>query len=195
MHGFWEDDDDLVKQFSNGDAAAAKFLFESYYRGLCYYAEKLIADRQTAQDIAVDCFIKLLKKKEDFASLRDIKSFLYTAARNSCIDHLRALKRHEGSHREMLYISQNTDAFDSENLITAEVMEALHRQIEKLPQKCGEVFKLIYFKKYSTQQVAGMLNITPKTVLNQKAKAIKILKAALLKNELLVLLSLIKIFR
>ena len=189
------EENDIIAQLEKDDANAVKDIFERYYSGLCYYAEKLTGNKQTAQDIAVDCFMKLLKKKADFSTLREIKSFLYTAAKNSSIDYLRSLKRHELSHREILYISQHTETINSEELITAEVMDALHQQIEKLPEKCGEVFKLIYFKKYSTQQVAQMLSITPKTVLNQKAKAIKILKAALLKNELLVLLSLIKIFR
>lgn len=178
-------DTTLISAFRAGDTYAIRRIYDLFYRPLCYYAEKLVGQKQQAEDIVIDVFIKLLNKKTDFSNLRDIKSFLYTATRNSSIDYLRSEKRHHGSHQEILYISEHTAPAADLHAIQAEVMQELYREIENLPPQCGQVFKMILFGGYSTEQIASELQISVKTVLNQKSRAIKQLRMALLKKDML----------
>lgn len=176
---------DLITGLRNSEAEAIRYLYNLHYRSLCYYAERLTHSKEEAEDIAVDCFIKLLNKKDDFDNLTDIKAFLYTATRNACFDYYRKEKRHDSSHREILYMAQPSDAGDDFEMINAEIMQELSLAIENLPPQCSKVFKLIFFKGLNTAEVAGQMNINPKTVLNQKAKAVQLLRHALLKKGLL----------
>jgi RNA polymerase sigma-70 factor (ECF subfamily) len=177
-------DKDLIDGLHRNDAAAIKQLYSQHYRSLCYYAEKLIHHKAEAEDIAVNSFIKLLNKRNGFDNLPDIKAFLYTATRNACFDFLRKEKTHEASHKEIMHLSAVAEENDLD-MINAEIMQAIYLEIENLPKQCGQVFKLIFFKGMHTAEIAAQMNISPKTVLNQKAKAVRMIRLALLKKGLL----------
>lgn len=177
-------DSDLIIAFHRDDAVAIRYLYSMHYRALCYYAEKLIHDKAEAEDIAVNSFVKLLHKKNDFDNLSDIKAFLYTATRNSCFDFIRKEKSHQSSHKEIAHMADVHEDMDLDK-ISAEVMQAIYLEIENLPKQCGQVFKLIFFNGMTTSEIAEHMNISPKTVLNQKAKAVQMIRLALLKKELL----------
>lgn len=169
----------LITLFKQDDLVASRTIFERYYRPLCYFAERLTNSRQEAQDIVSDVFIKLMKKRADFNTMAELRAFLYTATRNACTDLHRQKKRHQASHEEISYLeAQHYPAFELE-LINVEVMEALYLAIERLPAKCGQVFKLLYFEGLTTDEVATQMNISTKTVLNQKGKAIHQLRKVL----------------
>nr|WP_295876525.1 sigma-70 family RNA polymerase sigma factor [uncultured Chitinophaga sp.] len=172
----------LLEGVRNGEETAVRHLFDLHYRPLCYFAEKLTGDKAEAQDVAVNVFLKLLQKKDDFDHLYEIKAFLYTATRNACIDLHRQKKRQERSHEEIQYLLQPDDDADDLQLIDAEIMQRLFQEIESLPPQCSKVFKLIFVSKLDTGAIARQMKISPKTVLNQKAKAVRLLRAALLKG-------------
>ncbi|WP_140937705.1 sigma factor [Sphingobacterium lumbrici] len=55
-------------------------LFKRYYKGLCYFAWKLVGDSELAEDLAQDAFIAYLQRKENVSEDENsIRSFLYTA--------------------------------------------------------------------------------------------------------------------
>ena len=179
---------DIIEKFRRGDAVATKALFDMFYRRLCYYAESILHQRQEAEDIVVESFLKLMRKRDDFEHTGDIKSFLYTATRNACIDYLRKQKRHRQSENEIQYLSEQSASTEDIQLINAEVLATLHQEIERLPPQCAQVFKLMFFQQLTTDQVAKQLSISPKTVLNQKGKAILLLRKAFLQKGMLSLL-------
>ena len=65
-------------------------------------------------------------------------------------------------------------------MIEGELLRKIYPMIETLPNKCKIIFKLIYFEDHSTDEVAQKLHISPRNVLNQKARAIQLLKKKLL---------------
>ncbi|RBL88985.1 RNA polymerase sigma factor [Chitinophaga flava] len=176
----------LLKGIRDGEEIAVRHLFDLYYRPLCYYAEKLTGDKAEAQDVAVNVFLKLLQKKADFEHLYEIRAFLYVAARNACIDIYRQKKRHERSLEEIQYLLPPENDKDDLDLIDTKIMQRLFQEIESLPPQCSKVFKLLFLNKLDTREIARQMRISPKTVLNQKAKAIRLLRVALLKGGSLV---------
>jgi RNA polymerase sigma-70 factor (ECF subfamily) len=66
------------------------------------------------------------------------------------------------------------------DMIEGELLKKIYPLIETLPNKCRTIFKLIYFEDASTDEVAEKLKITPRNVLNQKSRAIQLLKKKLL---------------
>ncbi|MFT4016738.1 MAG: RNA polymerase sigma-70 factor [Agriterribacter sp.] len=181
--------DHIIELFRREDEGATRYIYNSFYRSLCYYAQSILHNNQEAEDIVVDAFIKLLHKRKDFYHIKDIKSFLYTATRNACIDFLRKQKRHEHSHNEIEYLTAQAVFPDDIDIVNAEVLATLYREIENLPPQCGAVFKLLFFQRLSTEETAKQLNISAKTVLNQKGKAIQLLRKAFLQKGMLPLLA------
>ncbi|MFT3701652.1 MAG: RNA polymerase sigma-70 factor [Agriterribacter sp.] len=188
----YSDENDIVKLFRQQDAAATRKLYDWFYRPLCYYADKIVQSRQEAEDIVVEVFIKLFQKRADFYKLSEIKSFLYTATRNAAIDFYRKQKRHERSKNEISYLAEQTVSQESE-LVNVEVLAMLYREIESLPAQCSIIFKLLFFQRLTPAQAAAELNISTKTVLNQKGKAIQLLRKSFLEKGMLSLLAMVTI--
>ncbi|MFT3747029.1 MAG: RNA polymerase sigma-70 factor [Agriterribacter sp.] len=180
--------DHIIEQFRREDDGATRYIYNSFYRSLCYYAQSILHNKQEAEDIVVDVFVKLLHKRNDFYDIKDIKSFLYTATRNACIDFLRKQKRHGHSHNEIAYLTKPAVFSDDIDIVNAEVLATLYQEIENLPTQCGAVFKLLFFQRLTTEEAAAQLNISSKTVLNQKGKAIQLLRKAFLQKGMLLLL-------
>ncbi len=182
-----ENEATIVKQFQEGEAAAVLYIYKTYYRPLCFFAGKLLGDKREAEDIAIDSILKLLEKRERFDTLSGISSFLYISVRNSCVDFLRAAQRRDISHQEIFYLSATGEEDINYEKNRARVVQEICRQVEHLPPQCREIFKQLFFKRKSSAKVASGLGISPQTVLNQKVKAIRLLRTALQRKELLQL--------
>ncbi|RZK66086.1 MAG: hypothetical protein EOO85_27340, partial [Pedobacter sp.] len=65
-------------------------LFKKLYPRLCDFANYLLKDRDLAEDMAQDAFMVYLEQREEISTnFNAIKSFLYTAVRNSCLNKIR----------------------------------------------------------------------------------------------------------
>ncbi|WEK37502.1 MAG: sigma-70 family RNA polymerase sigma factor [Candidatus Pseudobacter hemicellulosilyticus] len=173
--------------FHRGEQKALHAVYHRFLRPLCFFTEQLIGHTMAAEDIVADCFIQVFARKEDFPSLGQLQAFLYTAARNAALNHLKAQKRHEDIHQAM---GKSTDPFttDAEQAyIKAEALQAIFLEIEKLPPQCRQVVRLAIVEGKKAQEIADELGMAYQTVLNQKAKGLAQLRMALLKNELTAL--------
>lgn len=188
-----DNDIDLLEGFRNGNETAIRKLYALHYRPLCYFNQKLINYKQEAEDISTETFLKLLQKKLDFDSLSDIKSFLFTASRNACYDFLRREKRHNKSHQEISLLLPLEEQFGEQEMITAKVLQAIYAEMENLPNQCQQVFRSIFIEGKSTADIAAEMEISPQTVLNQKAKALRKIRLALGQENMLTTVLLLNI--
>ncbi len=178
-------DQDIISLFKRGEHEAFNHLFRLHYRPLVYYGNQLVSDEQEAEDIVVDTFVKLLRKRADFDNLKDIKAFLFISVRNACYDYLRYMQRHETSHQELFYLAGKQEFMEDNEMIKAKVLQEIYNEIENLPGQCQKVFKYIFFNGLTTDQIANEMDISPQTVLNQKTRALRLLRLSLLKKDLL----------
>lgn len=178
-------DIDLLESFRKGNETAIRKLYLLYYRPLCYFNQKLINYSQEAEDISTETFLKLLQKRNDFDSLSDIKSFLFTASKNACLDFLRKEKRHNKSHQKIETLLHLDELFGEQEMITAKVLQSIYAEIENLPNQCQLVFKSIFIEGKSTATIAEEMGISTQTVLNQKTKALQKIRLALLQENVL----------
>lgn len=171
-----------VNKLISGDKQMLGHFFDLHYRPLCYFAFRLTQNDAEAQDIVSDCFIKLWEKHTDFQTAENIKAFLYINCRNRCLDFLRNLKRRTTAQQEYFNQLEQSEDLILNNVIRAEFMQLLHEEVAVLPPQSREVFKLIYFEGKNTNEIALILNLSPKTVRNYKTIAIEKLKSSFLKK-------------
>jgi RNA polymerase sigma-70 factor (ECF subfamily) len=176
----------------SGDRSAFTDAYNQFYLSIYHYTKKFVDDNQLAEDITADSFVKLWKHAEEVSAIQNVKAFLHTTARNACLDYLKAQRNHEQKEKEILYLTEQDtrNEFDLAE-IKAEVLQYVYAEIEKLPEKCKEVFKLAYLEGMKVSEVAQHLNISEQTVANQKTKALKMLRLALSDKQWMVLLLLI----
>jgi RNA polymerase sigma-70 factor (ECF subfamily) len=163
---------DLVQGLNEGDEKAFRFIFDLYYRPLTIFAIKYVGDIEEAKEIVQDFFVRLWSRHRDVRIRFSLKMYLYQSVRNACLNYLEASKvekRHmQGYDRPTL---SNDNAL--ENLIVAEQEEMLMTAIDRLPQKCREIFLLSRMSRLSNQAIATQLNISVKTVEGQISIALK----------------------
>ena len=167
--------------FREGRQRDFKYAYELYYDKIYTFAYNLISNETEAQDITTDTFVKLWRLRENFGSLGNIKAFLYITCRNACLDFLRHLKVERKTHGKIRY-SQKIEELIPSEMMDAEVFIKLARLIEQLPGKCRKIFELIYYNNLSTSEIAQEMGITNQNVLNQKARAIHILRTGLMQK-------------
>ena len=189
------DNEIWINRFRNGDEETLKDVYHKYKTRLYYYATKLISNEQEAEEIVVDTFLKLWERHNNFSSIEKIESFIYKSTRNNCFDVLRRQKRHRSREENLIqYFSRNSQQQADDRLIQSQLMHILDEEIEKLAPQCKLVFKLGYIEKLSNDEISKELHVSINTVKTQKARALKQLRAALLKRDVLHLLVFISLF-
>jgi RNA polymerase sigma-70 factor (family 1) len=175
------DTDDWLTAFNNGNNSAFQTIFEQYNKLLFTCSVQLVKDKEQAEDIVAETFTKLWQRKEVFQTTEHVKAFLFVTTRNASLNYLRHIQRKTASQSELSYLQKDKDDQDViTDMIEGELLRKIYPLIETLPNKCKTIFKLIYFEDASTDEVAEKLNISPRNVLNQKRRAIQLLKKKLL---------------
>jgi DNA-directed RNA polymerase specialized sigma subunit, sigma24 homolog len=64
----------------------------------------------------------------------------------------------------------------SHHLVEVELLKNVYKAVEQLPPMCKAVFKELYFRQSTTKEAAARLGISERNVLNQKARAISLLR-------------------
>jgi RNA polymerase sigma-70 factor (ECF subfamily) len=173
--------DDWLTAFNQGNSSAFRVIFENYNRILFTCSMQLVKDKEQAEDIVSEAFTKLWQRHDVFQTEEHIKAFLFVTTRNASLNYLRHIQRRTASQSELSYLQKDKDDQDIiTEMIEGELLRKIYPMIETLPNKCKTIFKLIYFEDASTDEVAEKLHITPRNVLNQKRRAIQLLKKKLL---------------
>lgn len=181
-----QEEQKILEAFKQRDAKAFAYIFKLHYRPLCYFAERLLGDRQEAEDIVADKFMKLWGKHTDFESFASIKAFLYISTRNGCLDFLKHAKRLSASQKDYNCWSDNKEEEILHLMYEAELLQELVKEIEVLPKSSRRIFELSFFDGLDSSEVADKLGLSVKTVYKQKAKAVQLIRAAFFKRKLLL---------
>ena len=168
---------DIIIDFRKGDPQAFTSFFHIHYRPLCYFAAQLVGNQQDAEDIVKDTYVKLWQKHTDFETAQNIKAFLYISVRNACLNFLRHIQVKESSRKELIYLEENKgEELVLNQMIRAELMQEIYTEIEKLPEKRRQVFKMSYLDGLKNDEIATQMNISIHTVKEHKGKALQFLR-------------------
>jgi RNA polymerase sigma-70 factor (ECF subfamily) len=181
-------DKSLLQEFKRGNTHAFRAVYDMFFPSLCFFAKRLVDNDGEGEDIAADSFVKLLNRHDSFDSIPNIKAFLYITTRNACLNYLRYSQRQHSSKRELNRLQEKTDEHALSHMVHAEVLREVEFEIEQLPNRCREIFKLIYYERRSADEIATMLGISINTVWVQRAKAIQLIRTNLLKKGMLSIL-------
>jgi RNA polymerase sigma-70 factor (ECF subfamily) len=176
----------IAKQINEGNIEAFKSLYDTFYTCLLLYANSIINDIELSKDILQDIFLKLWEKRKEFTIKYSLKSYLYTAVRNSCMDHLkhRKVEKKYVDH-SLVELKDKELAFFSELFIHPEeddfekYLNEINAVIEKLPEQCRKIFKLSRFEGMKNNEVARHLNLSVRTIDTQLYRALKTLQEKL----------------
>lgn len=165
----------LTSTYQPLDEAALQKLFDAYYSSLCRFASGYLSDADAAEDIVQQVFINLWNHREEIQPDKQIKSYLFTSVKNRCLNHIRDHKKYRSYYLDV-EAELEIPVEEKDTFTEAELENRLNLALDKLPEKCREIFLLCRFEEMKYKEVADKLNISPKTVEAQMSKALKILR-------------------
>ncbi|MDR1668237.1 MAG: RNA polymerase sigma-70 factor [Bacteroidales bacterium] len=160
-------------------------LYENYFAGLVHFARKYITP-DVAEDIVQDIFLDLCKSAKNL-DRETAHSYLFAAVRNRCINSLKQ-QQVMRSFEEKISLEikqQELEYIDSTEklIIKQEELQSIYDQIEKLPDKCRQIFKLSYCEDKNSREIAELLGLSVRTVEHQLYIGLKTLRAKLAPTE------------
>ncbi len=153
-------------------------LFREYFTSLCHFAQKYIPDLDTAKEVVHDVFINIWEKRDSIDPEKSIKSYLFTAVHNRCLNHIRDQKKYNKNDSDMEY--PDIAAEDaSAKMQETEIELRINKAIDQLPGKCKKIFILSRYEEMPYKDIAEKQNISIKTVEAQMSKALKFMREEL----------------
>lgn len=152
-----------------------QMIFEMYYGKMMSACLRYISDRDEAQDVLQDGFIKVFNSIAKFDFNGSFEGWVRRIVVNTAIDHIRKKKKDIFQVTDHEFIMNNyTDEADEKqsesiyaNLKNNEIAEA----IQQLSPAYRTVFSMYVIDGYSHQQIADLLNINIGTSKSNLAKA------------------------
>jgi len=152
-------------------------LFNTYYPALCSFAHTYLNDKNLAEDIVQEVFLKMLNSRSELDLVLSIKSFLYTSVKNKCLNQLKHT-RVIGKHAEMESSVKESEVYFVDRVIEEETHRLIYNAIDKLPPRCKEIV-LLSLNGLKNNDIAKELKVSVNTVKTQKAIAYKQLRIKL----------------
>jgi RNA polymerase sigma-70 factor (family 1) len=169
-------DDELLQRLSAGDPVAFEMFIRTHYAVICRFSEKFLPDAALAQDVAQESFIKLWKSGKTFDTLTALKAYLYTIARNGCLDLIRNRNRLQQRHYQAAAGEETAMEPVLADIIRAESIALIYQFVQEMPGKMRDVFLLSYREGMTVSEIAVQLGWKVKAVKKQKYKALVALR-------------------
>src|SRR5690606_2716745 len=125
-------------------------LFRKYYYSLCRFATYLSNRTDLAEEIVADVFFKIWEKRETLHVEKNVRSYLFTATRHTCINYMKQEKHIMEELNEDL--AQETPGPDDE-LMYNELESRINELINFLPQKRKAIFQLNRFEGFTYNEI------------------------------------------
>ena len=139
-------------------------LYDMYSKSLFSIITNLINDREEAEDVLQEVFVKIWKNIETYNQSKGrLYTWMLNIARNTTIDKLRS----KGFNNSQKNLSSDNfvNLFDDTNKLVDKVDTiGLQDFVKRLKPKCIQIIDLLFFKGYTQQEASDELAIPLGTV-------------------------------
>ena len=137
----------------NGDLSLASVLYDRYHKHLYNFFVKISLDRELAQDLTQNVFLRMIRFKHTFKKTGKFKSWLFQIARNEFADHYR--RKGTNSLENTDYLASNEDPVDIK-WAKDEREKLLYIALYRLNLEQREVLLLSKFEKMKYEEIAEL---------------------------------------
>ena len=191
MSNIVKSDKELIERYQDGDVHSFELLIGRYQKQVYSYILTLVKDKQLADDVFQDTFVKVIQtvKSKTYKDDGRFVQFAMRIAHNLVIDHFRKENRIptvESSSEDYNYIDNVpiTDASVEQGMIVDQVHSDLHRMIAFLPDEQREVLRMRIFDDMSFKDIADITNVSINTALGRMRYALINLRKMMVANNM-----------
>jgi len=178
-------DIELIDQTLGGNQAAYADLVKQHQRFVFTLAMRFAKNREDAEEIAQDCFIKAYRSLASFQKQSKFSTWLYSIVYTTAMTFLRKKRVDtESIDDENTYIQLESQSSGMKNNMAENRSRSyyLNQAIEQLLPDDATIITLFYMGEQSLEEIARTLGIEPNTVKVKLFRARQRLKEKLEKN-------------
>ncbi|MBQ3734497.1 MAG: sigma-70 family RNA polymerase sigma factor [Bacteroidales bacterium] len=182
-------DDELIARYQAGEETALKTIILRYQRRLFSYILVSVKNKELAEDIFQDTFIKVINtiRSGNYHEEGKFFQWIMRIANNLKIDYYRQLQRMPtvdgGEDFDIFTIIGSKDETVEEKMIREQTYSALNHYVEYLPEEQKEVLKMRIYSDYSFKEIAEMTNVSINTALGRMRYALINLRKIMAKHQ------------
>jgi RNA polymerase sigma-70 factor, ECF subfamily len=164
-------------------------LYETYHHSLFQFLFYMVRNRQIAEELVQEVYIKVLKSHSTFKGESSEKTWLYSIARHVGVDWIRSQNRKKRKLFGLFELSEkefqirDEEPLPDEKLLEREEIKEVYHMLGKCSLDHQQVIILRYIESLSISETAAILGWTESKVKTTQHRAIKTLKELLNDND------------
>lgn len=160
----------LIQKIRNGDNRAGNEFVKKYYPLIYQYCFLHIHDRDCAEDMTQETFVRFFEAVMNRTDIAKVKSYLYRVAGNTVKNYYRKKKE--------LLLEKLSDTVEN-NAADIEVRLDIERAVARLPDEIREITILFFFQGLKQKDISDLLGIKLSLVKYRVSKAKELLSEEL----------------
>ena len=172
-------DEQLVCESANGNNEAFDTLLIRYKQRLFSYIFQMVRDRDLADDIFQETFIKAITtiRQGRYSDMGKFSAWLYRIARNLAVDSFRAEKGEnvvsaDDADYDVLNRRELAEDTIEDVMVDLQIEEDLRRLVDRLPDVQRQVLEMRYYQDLSFKEIAEITGVSINTALGRMRYAI-----------------------
>ncbi|MEM1127367.1 MAG: RNA polymerase sigma factor [Bacteroidota bacterium] len=165
------DDRSLIQAFQQGDEFAFVSLYNRHKEGVFIFCTKMLLDASQAEDMMQETFLRVYENKDRLLNAGAFKSWLFTIARNQCLNVLRRRHRQEPLTEQHQTAPLAPQELPSAQLEKSEQVALVNQILQELSPAYREVLILREYQNLSYEEIASITRSTLSAVKSRLFKA------------------------
>ena len=186
-------DEELMFRYAAGDVAAFEEILNRHEKAVFNFIARFVGDRTVAEDLVQEVFLRVIKTAGKYKKKAKFRTWLFTIARNICIDTARRRVRRpevsldrplggEGEDEGNTFLDRLADDGTpgaASQSIRGEFRQRLQTALGELPVEQREVFVMREFGGLKFREIAATLEVSENTVKSRMRYALETLRGHL----------------
>ena len=172
-------DSELIAEYLKGDTRSLEVLIRRFVKPLYSFIFRFVSSTDDAEDIVQETFFKVWKGIKKFKPESNFKTWLFTIAHNTAIDHVRRKKSLAFSSFEdadgeniMEEMLSDPEPLPDELFARAELEAMLEKAVVALAPIYREVLLLYYHEYLTFEEVSTVLGVSINTIKSRHRRAL-----------------------
>lgn len=185
-----EADEALMLAYQKGDVRAFEILLERHKKPVYNFILRFVRSRALAEDLLQETFLRVIKGAARYERKAKFTTWLYTIARNLCVDQSRRAKHRKaqsldapmtnsGESGSLLDVVPGQDMPSDRAAISEQLHDKIHQALGNLSEEQREVFLMREFLDMPFKQIADVVGVPENTVKSRMRYALEKLRLEL----------------
>ena len=183
-------DEDLMVLYQKGEVRAFEVLLSRHRKPVYNFILRFVGDKETAEDLLQETFMRVIKGAEAYKRQAKFTTWVYTIARNLCVDQSRRRKHRKHASLDapmdagedsgsLLDVIPGNEMASDRKTVNKQLHATMQKAIAELSDDQREVFLMREFLDMPFKQIADVVGVPENTVKSRMRYALEKLRLEL----------------